>query len=81
MNVIAPNDTRLVSLSSLVYLWASIKVTLFVLYVEIIPDEQIEQRIDFKVLVKLGKSATESFHVLTDVYGNDDVTSRPCVFK
>jgi len=44
------------------------------------PDEQIEQRINLTFLVKLGKSTTESFHLLTDVYG-DDVVSRPRVFE
>jgi len=80
MNVFAPNNTGLVSLRSVVYLRASVKVTLFALYVEIIPDEKIEQRIDFKFLVKLWESATESFRLFTDVYG-DDVTSRPRVFE
>jgi len=44
------------------------------------PDETIEQRINLKFLVKLGKSATESFRLLTDVYG-DDFMSRPRVLE
>ncbi|KAL4126402.1 hypothetical protein QTP88_010624 [Uroleucon formosanum] len=44
------------------------------------PDEKIEQRINLKFLVKLGKSATESFNLLTEVYG-DSVLSRPRVFE
>jgi len=28
------------------------------------PDEKIEQRVNLKILVKLGKSATESFRLL-----------------
>jgi len=43
-------------------------------------DENIEQRIHFKFLVKLGKSETENFRLSTDVYG-DDVMSRPRVFE
>jgi len=46
MNVIAPKNTSLVGLRSLVYLGASVKSTLFALYVEIMPDEIIEQRIN-----------------------------------
>ncbi|XP_060833661.1 protein GVQW3-like [Rhopalosiphum padi] len=44
------------------------------------PDEKIQQRINLKFLVKLGKSATESFNLLTEVYG-DSVLSRPRVFE
>ncbi|XP_025415968.1 protein GVQW3-like [Sipha flava] len=44
------------------------------------PDEEIEQRINLKFLVKLGKSATKSFNLLTEVYG-DSVLSRPRVFE
>ena len=44
------------------------------------PDEKIEQRINLKFLVKLGKSATERFNLLTEVYG-DSVLSRPRVFE
>jgi len=47
------------------------KVTLFALYVEIIPNEKIEQCINLKFLVKLKKYVIESFHLLTDVYGDD----------
>ncbi|KAE9521254.1 hypothetical protein AGLY_018346 [Aphis glycines] len=36
------------------------------------PDEKIEQRINLKFLVKLGKSATKSFNLLTEVYGDSD---------
>jgi len=43
------------------------KVTLFALYIEIMTDEKIEQRINLKFLMKLGKSATQSFLLLTDV--------------
>jgi len=39
-----------------------------------------KNRIDLKFLTKPGKSATESFRSLTDVYG-DDVTSRSRVFE
>ncbi|KAL4113365.1 hypothetical protein QTP88_016997 [Uroleucon formosanum] len=59
---------------------ASFKLTSYVLNVEIMPDEKIEQRINLKFLVKLGKSATESFNLLTEVYG-DSVLSRPRVFE
>jgi len=72
MNVIALNNTGLVSLRLVVYLWALVKVTLYL-------DEKIEQRINLKFLVKLEKSATESVRLLTDVCG-DDVMSRPRVF-
>jgi len=62
MNVIAPDNTGLVGLRSAVYSWASVKVTLFALYVEIMPDGKIENR-----LVRFGKSAIESFRrLLTD---------------
>lgn len=43
-------------------------------------DDKIEQRINLKFLVKLEKSATESFCLLTDVYG-DAVLSRTRVFE
>jgi len=38
-------------------------------------DEKIERRINLKFPMKLGKSATGSFRLLTDVYG-DDYMSR-----
>jgi transposase len=44
------------------------------------PDGKIEQRINLKFLVKLGKSVSKSFVLLTDVYG-DSVMSRPRVFE
>jgi len=80
MNVIVLKNTSLVNLCSVVYMWTSVKVTLFVLYVEIMPDEKIKYRINFIFLVKLGKSTTESLRLLTDGYG-DDVMSRPRVFE
>lgn len=49
-----------------------------VLYVEHMPDEKIERCIDFEFLVKLGKSATESFRFLTDVYGNAVYVTIAC---
>jgi len=46
MNVIAPKNTSLVGLRSAVCWWASVGVTLFELYVDIMQDEKIEQRIN-----------------------------------
>lgn len=43
-------------------------------------DKIIEQRINLKLLVKLGKSATENVRLLTEMYG-DAVISRPRVFE
>jgi len=43
-------------------------------------DEKIEQHINLKFLMKLGKSATESTYLLTAVYG-DDVMSQSRVFE
>ena len=40
----------------------------------------MEQRINLKFLVKLRKSPTECFKLLTEVYG-EDVMSRPRVFE
>lgn len=39
------------------------------------PDKKVEHIINFKFLVKLGKCATNSFRLLTDIYGYD-VMSR-----
>jgi len=39
MNVFASNNTGLVGQRSVVYSWAPIKVTLFALHVEIMPDQ------------------------------------------
>ena len=41
---------------------------------------RMEQRINLKFLVKLRKSPTECFKLLTEVYGEDEM-SRPRVFK
>jgi len=38
------------------------------------------ERVKIKFLVKLKKSATETFQLLTEAYGEDCV-SRACVFK
>jgi len=68
MHVVAPNNTGLVGLrfgSLLVSVRQSNLIR--ALYVEIMPDEKIERRIDFEFLVKLGKPATESFRLSTDV--------------
>jgi len=40
----------------------------------------VEQRVNIKFLTKLGKSATETFNLLTEVYG-DKCLSRTQVFK
>jgi len=69
MIVVAPDDTGLVGRRPVVYPWASVKVvTMFAFYVEIVSDEKIEHRINLKFLAKHGKSATESFRLLTDVW-------------
>ena len=38
------------------------------------------ERVNIKFLVKLKKSATETFHLLTEGYG-EDCMSRACVFE
>jgi hypothetical protein len=43
-------------------------------------DCKSEQRINVKFLVKLKKSATETFQLLTEAYGEDCMT-RPGVFE
>jgi hypothetical protein len=40
----------------------------------------VEQRVNIKFLTKLGKSATETYNFLTEVYG-DHCLSRTQVFK
>jgi hypothetical protein len=42
-------------------------------------DKEIEQRVNIKFLVKLKKTATETFTVLREVYGKDAL-SRACVY-
>ena len=43
-------------------------------------DCKIEQRVNIKFLVKLRKSMIETFHLLTEAYG-DDCLSRTRVFE
>ena len=43
-------------------------------------DEQLEQRINIKFLVKLGKNGPEIHHMLQQVYGEDALKERT-VFK
>jgi len=40
----------------------------------------VEQRVNIKFLAKLGKSATETYNLLTEVYG-DQCVSRTQVFE
>ena len=40
----------------------------------------VEQRVNIKFLIKLGKSATETYNLLTEVYG-DQCLSRTQVFE
>ena len=40
----------------------------------------VEQRVNIKFLTKLGKSATETYNLLTEVYG-DQCLSRTQVFE
>jgi len=43
-------------------------------------DCKSEQRVNIKFLVKLKKSVTETFQLLTEAYG-EDCKSRACVFE
>ena len=40
----------------------------------------VEQRINLKFLVRLGKTPTETLQLLQEVYG-DDTMSRTCLFE
>ena len=48
--------------------------------VGLILSANVEQRINIKFLTKLGKSATETYNLLTEVYG-DPCLSRTQVFE
>jgi transposase len=54
--------------------------SLFAILVEIEIDQQLEQRINIKFLVKLGKSGPEICQVLQQAYG-EDALKRNTVFK
>lgn len=56
------------------------KWLLTVLFVEIMPDKKIEQRINLKLLMIIEKSARESLCLLADVY-EDPVMSLARVFE
>lgn len=45
----------------------SFKVTIFALYVEIIPEKKLNSVLIIQFTMKPGKSETESFRLLTDV--------------
>ena len=40
----------------------------------------VEQRINLKILARLGKTPTEALKLLQDIYG-DDTMSRTCLFE
>ena len=48
--------------------------------VGIIPSANVEQHVNIKFLIKLGKSATETYNMLTAVYG-DQCLSRTQVIE
>lgn len=74
MNITVSNNNSLVIIRWVVYVWASFKMTF-----KIIPDQKIEQSMYLKLLVKLEKSAIDSFGMFTDVY-KDAVMSWSRVF-
>ena len=51
-----------------------------VVFDETVDNTRMEQQINLKFLVKLGKNPTECFKLLKEVYGKD-VMSRPRVFE
>jgi len=52
----------------------------FLFSVRILLSVNVEQRVNVKLCVKLGKSATETYDLLKKVYG-DELLSRTQVFK
>jgi len=72
----APNNTSLAGLRSVVYSRAPVNITLFALYVEIMPDEQAGQRVNLNI------SSETRNDLRPEVFAHgDDVMSRPRVFE
>ena len=61
-------------------LWNLIKVKVFVFVFVLVRRMSVEQRINLKFLVRLGKTPTEALKLLQKVHG-DDTMSRPCLFE